>query len=98
MYVLYYTNNICLTFSTLGKTFSSRHFKIFQTTGFDIPCKLSPSETICMKFENLFSEIKKKKKNKKNIINLSSAEFAQIVVKVKQCPVFLENNIFYTIC
>ena len=33
---------------------------------------------ICMKCQNLFSD-----KNKKNIINCSSAELAQIVVKVK---------------
>ena len=36
-------------------------------------------ETICMKCQILFSG-----KNKKNIINLSSAEFAQRMVKVKQ--------------
>ena len=36
-------------------------------------------ETICMKCQNLFSG-----KNKINIINLSSAEFAKSVVKVKQ--------------
>ena len=40
-------------------------------------------ETICMKCQTLFSE-----KNKKNIIHLSSAEFAQIVVKVKYTKVF----------
>ena len=40
---------------------------------------VSPMETNCMKFENLFSE-----KNKKKITNLLSAEFAQRVVKVKQ--------------
>ena len=39
-----------------------------KRTGFDIPCKL----TICIKWQRLFS-----RKNKKNIINLSSAEFAQ---------------------
>ena len=35
-------------------------------------------ETICMKYQILFSE-----KNKKNITTLSTAEFAQRVVKVK---------------
>ena len=40
---------------------------------------LSTLETICMKCQILFSG-----KNKKNIINLSSAENAQRVVKVKQ--------------
>ena len=39
----------------------------------------NPMETICMKYQILFSG-----KNKKNIINLSSAKLAQKVVKVKQ--------------
>ena len=30
-------------------------FLFFQKTGFDISCKLSPLETICMKCQNLFS-------------------------------------------
>ena len=37
-------------------------FFFFQKTGFDILCKLSSLETICSKFQNLFSG-----KNKKNI-------------------------------
>ena len=45
--------------------------------GPDISCKSSPQETICMKRQSLFSG-----KNKKNIINLSSAESAQRVIKV----------------
>ena len=73
---------IDLALSTLGKIFSRRHFEIFflfsQKTGNDISCKSSPKETICMKCQILFSG-----KNKKNIINLSSAENAQRVVKVK---------------
>ena len=45
--------------STLGKIFSRLHFEIFfshfsQETGFDISCKLSPVETICMKCQILF--------------------------------------------
>ena len=56
-----------------------KYFSYFpQKTGYDISCKLSPKETICMKCQILFSE-----KNKKNIINLSSAKNAQRVVKVK---------------
>ena len=39
---------------------------------------LHPMETICMKCQILFSG-----KNKKNIINLSSVELAQRVVKAK---------------
>ena len=72
-----------LTHNTLGKIISRRHFEIFfsdfsQKTVFDTSCKLSPLETICMKCRILFSG-----KNKKNITNLSSAELAQRVVKVK---------------
>ena len=71
-----------LTLNTLGKIFSRQHFEIFfsyfsQKTGYDISCKLSPKETVCMKCQILFSG-----KNKKNIINLSSAKNAQRVVKV----------------
>ena len=74
--------------SILGKIFSRRHFEIFffnfsQKTGYDISCKLSPEETICMKCQSLFSG-----KNKKNIINLSSAENAQRVVKVNNARIF----------
>ena len=39
------------------------HFSYFlQKISFDISCKLSPQETICMKCQNLFS-VKKKKKD-----------------------------------
>ena len=75
----------CLPFilmlSTLGKIFSRWHFEIFflfsQKTGFDISCKLSQMETICMNGQILFSG-----KNKKNIINLLSAELAQRLTMV----------------
>ena len=72
-----------LTLSTLGKIFSRRHIGVFffssQKTGFDISCKLSPVETICMKCQVLFSG-----KNNKNITNLSSAELFVRVVKLKK--------------
>ena len=55
-----------------------------QKTGFDISCKLSPLETICMKCQILFS-----RKNKKTIINLLSAELAQRVVKVNMATVLI---------
>ena len=48
-----------------------------QKTGFDISCKLSPVETVCMKHQILISG-----KNRKNI-NLLSAELAQREIKVK---------------
>ena len=72
-----------LTLSTLDKSFSRWHFEIFlfsyfsQETRLDISCQLSPLETIWMKYQILFSV-----QNKKNIINLLSAEFAPTVVKV----------------
>ena len=45
-------------------------FYFSQKTGFDISCKLSPVETICMKYQILFSG-----KYKKNINNLLLAEY-----------------------
>ena len=55
-----------------------KYFSYFSwKIGFDISCKLSPKETICMKCQILFSG-----KNKKHIINLSFAAFAQGVVKL----------------
>ena len=50
---------------------------VSQKTGFDISCKLSPMETICIKCQIQFFG-----KNKKNIINLLSAECDHRVVKV----------------
>ena len=72
----------CLALSTLGKIFSRQHTKIFflfsQKSGFNISCKLSPLETVCLKYQILFSV-----KNKKNVTNLSSAELAQRVIKAR---------------
>ena len=58
-----------------------RYFEIlfsylFQNTGFDISCKLSHKETVCMKCQTLFSEVEKN-------IKLLSVEFALSLVKVK---------------
>ena len=58
-----------LTFTTLLANSADDKLVIFflliyQKTDFDISCKLSPLETICMKYQNLFSG-----KNKKNISN-----------------------------
>ena len=67
--------------SMLGKISSRQHFEICfffsQKIGFDISCKLSPKETVCMECQSLFSG-----KNKKTIINLPS-EFAHRLVNVK---------------
>ena len=66
--------------STLGKIFSRQHLEIFflffPENRSDISCKLSPMETICMKFQIPFSG-----KNKKNVINLLSAELAKTVIR-----------------
>ena len=71
-----------LMLSTLRKFSAadvSKYFSCFyQKTGFDISCKLSPMETICMKCTIPISG-----KNKKNIIKLLSAELAQRVAQVK---------------
>ena len=85
-----------LTHSTLDK-FSAddllklKYFSYFsQKTDFDISCKLSPVETICMKCQILFSG--------KTIINLSSAELAQGVVKVKETSKNILLLKFHAIC
>ena len=61
----------------LGKIFSRQHIEIFffffLETVFDISCKLSPLETICINWQILFSG-----KNKKEIISLLSTELNQI--------------------
>ena len=44
--------------------------------------QLSPKETVCMKCQILFS--RKKKKRKKNIIHLLSAEFDHSMIKVDE--------------
>ena len=44
-------------------------FFFTQKTGFDIACKLSPLETVCMKCQILFSG-----KNKKQYFKMFSAE------------------------
>ena len=76
-YILSLGHSYMLTLSTLAKFSASDKLKYFsyssQKTGFDISCKLSPMETICMKYQSLFSG--------KNI-NLSSAELANRVVMV----------------
>ena len=66
---------VFLRCSTLCEIFSSQHFEIFflifpEKQGFDILCKFSTLETICMKCQILFSG-----KNKKNI-NVPSAVLA----------------------
>ena len=51
-----------------------------QKIDFDISCELSPKpkETICLNVEVYFLE-----NNKRNIVNLSSAELMQRVIKFK---------------
>ena len=50
-------------------------FLFSQKTGFDISCKLSPLETICMKCQILFSG-----KNKNNML---SADFLPRMLSIK---------------
>ena len=49
----------------------------FQKIDFDLSCKLSPLETICMRGQSLFLENQEQ-------LSLSSAELTQGVVKVKK--------------
>ena len=58
-----------------------KYFSYFSLKiSFDISCKLSPKETICIKWQTLFLEKNKNKCNK-----LSYADFVHIVVKVNIC-------------
>ena len=70
-----------LTLSMQGKIAAGDILKYFSyfsmKKGFDISCKLSPLETICLKCRILFSG-----KNEKNVINLSSSESAHSMVSV----------------
>ena len=64
--------------SMLGKKSNRQIFKyffiFFPEISFDISCKLSPWETICMKYQSLLSV--------KNIVTLSFAEFKPKSVKI----------------
>ena len=67
------------TLSMLGKKKTADDILkyVSRKTGFGISFKLCPPyETICMKCQSLFS-----RKNKKNIINLLSAEFVKKVAR-----------------
>ena len=64
------------------KTINRWHEKfsdLFQKTGFDISCKQSPKEAVCMNVKPFFLL----KKKISNIIKLLSIEFTLSVVKVK---------------
>ena len=69
-YCIYMFHSIyVLTLSILGKHFSRQHFeRLFscfsQKIGFDVLCKLSSVETVCMKPQILYSEKKKQTKKK----------------------------------
>ena len=52
-------------------------FNFSQKIEYDISCKLSPKETICMKYKIIFSG-----KNKNHTINVLSAEFAQSMLSL----------------
>ena len=72
----------CTCFNKISADNILKHivcFLFFTENRFDISCKLSPKETICMKCLSLSG------KNKKNMISLLSDEYAYRVVKVKCC-------------
>ena len=80
-YLKRYNNSYSLTLSTLGKTFSRRYFEIFFLiflgNGIWHSMQMVSYGNYLHEMSNPVSWA-----NKKNIINLSSAEFAQKVVKV----------------
>ena len=68
-----------LMISMLGKNSSRQHLKYFlqkKKKGFDISCNTTPKETICEKYQTFFFW----KKGKKNIHNLLSAEFLDLMI------------------
>ena len=69
---------ICSYFS-IKKIGLDIHVNCFlnRKISFDISCKLSPKEIICMEYQSLFSGT-----IKKNIVSLSFAELAHRLVKV----------------
>ena len=65
------------------------YFSYFsQKTGFDISCKLSPQETVCMKCQILFSG-----KNNKNISKCRLLKISPRVLSVKALSKIAANNI-----
>ena len=78
---------LCLMLSMLGKNFSQWDILKYspRKMGFDSSCKLSPKETrwFCMKCQKLFA-----RENKKIIINLSSVQFAQRMLKFKTITLY----------
>ena len=69
MWIIIFPRKLDLTFHANCLHFSP------QKTGFDISCKLSPMETICMKCQIQFSG-----KNKKNISKCHLLKFLQLSV------------------
>ena len=68
-------HNILQLSDLMQQTFWNVFYLFSQKIGFEISCKLSPRETICMTCQSLFSG-----KNKKML----STELTHIVVKLKQ--------------
>ena len=77
-----------LTFTTLWANSADDKlilFLIFSGNRFDISCKLSAMETICMKGQSLFSG-----KNKKNISACRLLKILPRVLSIKDCPELLQ--------
>ena len=94
-------NKLASTHSMLGKIISFKvliyhifYFYLFfflQKVDFDISCKLSPQETICMQYQSLLSV-----KSKLNIIDLLSAESAHRVIKVNLIMLLYDEDVKIT--
>ena len=80
---------VSLTFTTLWASSADDQWVIFfyfslRKTGFDISCKLSPLETICMKCQNLFSRTNKN--------NISKCRLLKILPRVLSVKVLSINS------
>ena len=73
---LAYTYNVACWIKISAEDCSKQFSYLFKKIGFDISCKLSPEETVCMKCQSLFSGKKWEKYR-----NFLSPELAEKGVK-----------------
>ena len=84
-----------ITFRSLGKFGRQQYFSYFnQKIGFQISCKLSPKETVCMKSESLFYGISKKNIYKCHLLKFSPWMQSVKVSQYLLCCRYLSESCF----
>ena len=71
-------------------TFKSLFLFFPEKKSFDISCKLSPKQTICMKCQSLLSV-----KNTNNVISLLPAVFSQRIININKAKA--EINLYHSL-